>query len=144
MSLETFCIGSQVINSLLELDFKVRGTVRVQKPWLDELFEAKYGKGRFESVILSGFEDVDALRDCMEGVDGVFHVESDVSFIWDPNVVMKRTVAAMENLLEAASRAYVKRVVLTSSSAAAVYNKPDVDEMIVTADTWNDAAVKQA
>ena len=67
-------IGSNVVHSLLELGFKVRGTVRAPKPWLDEMFRAKFGRDSYESVILANFEDVDTLVGVMDGVSGVAHV----------------------------------------------------------------------
>jgi uncharacterized protein YbjT (DUF2867 family) len=67
-------IGSNVVHSLLELGFKVRGTVRAPKPWLDEMFRERFGNDSYESVILANFENVDTLVDVMDGVSGVAHV----------------------------------------------------------------------
>lgn len=67
-------IGSNVVHSLLELGFKVRGTVRSPKPWLDEMFRGKFGRDSYESVILANFENVDTLVEVMDGVSGVAHV----------------------------------------------------------------------
>lgn len=67
-------IGSNVVHSLLELGFRVRGTVRSAKPWLDEMFRDKFGQDSYESIILANFEDVDTLVGVMDGVSGVAHV----------------------------------------------------------------------
>lgn len=67
-------IGSHVVDQLLALGFKVRGTVRDSKPWLDEFFEKKYGKGKFESVVVRAIEDVGAFANVAEGASGVVHV----------------------------------------------------------------------
>lgn len=67
-------IGSHVVDQLLALDYKVRGTVRDKKPWLDEFFEKKYGKGKFESVAVQAIEDAGAFANVAEGASGVVHV----------------------------------------------------------------------
>lgn len=66
-------VGSNVVHTLLELGFKVRGTIRSAKPWLDQMFQ-KFGKDSYESVILPNFDNVDTLSEVMEGVSGVAHV----------------------------------------------------------------------
>lgn len=45
-------IGGQAADKFLEAGFKVRGTVRDTKKsaWISELFEGRYGKGKFELV----------------------------------------------------------------------------------------------
>lgn len=67
-------IGSNVIQCLLELGFRVRGAVRSPKPWLDEMFRGRFGGDSYESVVLANFEDVESLVGVMEGVAGVAHV----------------------------------------------------------------------
>lgn len=67
-------IGSHIANILLGLGFRVRGTVRSPKPWLDEMFTAKFGEGVFETTLLSGFDDVPSLERVMDGVAAVIHV----------------------------------------------------------------------
>lgn len=67
-------IGSNIVDLLLEIGFQVRGTVRAEKPWLNELFEKKYGKGRFETVIVSGTEKEGAFDDALDDVTGIIHV----------------------------------------------------------------------
>jgi nucleoside-diphosphate-sugar epimerase len=37
-------IASQIVDLLLELGFKVRGTVRSVRPWIDAYFQNKYGQ----------------------------------------------------------------------------------------------------
>jgi uncharacterized protein YbjT (DUF2867 family) len=67
-------IGSQVVNTILQLGYRVRGTVRSPKPWLDALFESKFGQGVYESYILPDFNDIELLDKCFEGTSGVVHV----------------------------------------------------------------------
>ncbi|KGO75977.1 NAD-dependent epimerase/dehydratase [Penicillium italicum] len=138
-------IGSNVVHSLLELGFRVRGTVRSPKPWLDEMFRERFGRDSYESVILANFEDVDTLSKVMGGVSGVAHVASDVTFSSNPEEVVPWVVRATHNVLEAASRySDIKRVVLTSSALAAMFAEPNKEGIVVREDSWNDEAVKQA
>uniref|UniRef100_A0A093Y6C6 Aldehyde reductase 2 n=1 Tax=Talaromyces marneffei PM1 TaxID=1077442 RepID=A0A093Y6C6_TALMA len=137
-------IASNVVDVLLSLGYLVRGTVREEKPWLVELFESKYGSGTFETVIVPHLDDQEALLKVLDGVSGVVHLATDVSFNADPNVVITKVVAYTEAILKAADKATVKRVVLTSSSASAFVTQPGVEDIVVTEDTWNDAAVKAA
>lgn len=67
-------IGSHVVNLLLSLGYLVRGTVRAEKPWLDQLFASKYGPGKFESVVVPRLDDQEALAKAMGGVSGIVHV----------------------------------------------------------------------
>ncbi|KAL1846458.1 hypothetical protein Plec18170_009184 [Paecilomyces lecythidis] len=138
-------IGSNIVDLLLELGYIVRGTVRTEKPWLDRLFENKYGKGKFESVIVEAMEKEGAFDSAIQGVAGVVHVASDVSLKPDPKDVIPKAVEGALNVLKAAAKEpAVKRVVLTSSSSAALIPKPNVEGIVVTEETWNDAAVKAA
>jgi uncharacterized protein YbjT (DUF2867 family) len=67
-------IASHVINVLLELGYKVRGTVRTPKPWLNEYFDLEYEEGLFETVLVPDFQQAEALDKAMDGVSGVVHV----------------------------------------------------------------------
>ena len=63
-------IASHVINLLLERGYRVRGQVRQPRPWLDELFQQKYGD-LFETVVLRKLDDRDAIAPLLEDVSGV-------------------------------------------------------------------------
>lgn len=67
-------IGSQLVKTLLQLGYRVRGTVRTPKPWLDALFQTEFGKDVYESYTLPDFNDKELLDKCFEGVSGVAHV----------------------------------------------------------------------
>jgi nucleoside-diphosphate-sugar epimerase len=67
-------IGSNIVDLLLDLGFRVRGTVRAEKPWLNELFEKKYGKDPFETVIVPGSEKEGIFDDVLNDVTGIVHV----------------------------------------------------------------------
>lgn len=73
-------IGSNIVDHLLELGFQVRGTVRTQKPWLNELFDKKYGAGKFETVIVTGAEVEGAFDGVLDGVAGIVHVVGPSAF----------------------------------------------------------------
>ncbi|GAM33894.1 hypothetical protein TCE0_013r01121 [Talaromyces pinophilus] len=137
-------IGSHVVNVLLSLGYLVRGTVRAEKPWLNELFDSKYGPGQFETVVVPKLNDKEALIRVLSDVSGIAHVATDVSFDPDAKKVIPNVVSATEAVLQAAAESSVKRVVLTSSSSSALLPQPGVEGIVVTEDTWNDAAVKAA
>ncbi|CCF37374.1 NAD dependent epimerase/dehydratase [Colletotrichum higginsianum] len=138
-------IGSHTINTLLQLGYRIRGTVRSEKPWLTELFKNKYGEGVYEQVVVPRLDDPEALGQVMTGVDGVIHVASDVSMTDDPNAAIPWVVKATESALAAAAKhSSVKRVVLTSSAFAAVVPIPDKKGVHVDETTFNEDAIKAA
>lgn len=138
-------IGSHVVDKLLGMGYRVRGSVRAPKPWLDEYFEQKYGQDVFESVLAGALDDKNVLEQIMDGVDGVIHLvgtyssfcrwksshsrrcqATDLSFRGDPNAVIPWVVKASLNILEiAAQKPSIQRVVLVSSSGATCNMLPD-------------------
>jgi nucleoside-diphosphate-sugar epimerase len=69
-------IASHVVDVLLEQGYRVRGSVRAQKTWLNDYFDNKYGTGKFETVIIPHLEDEGAFQEAVRGVSGVAHVVS--------------------------------------------------------------------
>lgn len=69
-------IGSHIVDQLLELGYNVRGTVRAEKPWLNEMFEEKYGKGRFETAVVPTMNVPEAFDEAVKGAAGFIHVVS--------------------------------------------------------------------
>jgi nucleoside-diphosphate-sugar epimerase len=67
-------IASHVVDQLLALRYAVRGTIRAPKPWLNEYFEDKYGKGAFERVIVPYFEDASVLEYLFDSVERIIHL----------------------------------------------------------------------
>ena len=59
---------------LFALKFRVRGTVREDKPWLNQFFENRYGKDVFEAVVVLSMQDAGDFDAAMRGIDGVVHV----------------------------------------------------------------------
>ncbi|KAF6837192.1 NAD dependent epimerase/dehydratase [Colletotrichum plurivorum] len=137
-------IGAKVTDTLLQLGYRVRGTVRSDKPWLKEQF-SKYGDGAFEQVVLPKLVDEEALSLAMTGAAGVAFVASDMSLSDDPQAVIPWVVQATEiGLATAAKHPSIKRVVLTSSAFAATVPQPGLTGVVVTEETWNEPAIKAA
>ena len=138
-------IGSHVVEELLAAGYKVRGTSRTKEKaaYLTDLMDKKFGKDNLEIVEVPDMIADDAYTDAVKGVSGIVHLASIVTFSANPDEVIPPTVKGALNILEAAStEPKVRSVVYTSSSTAAlspVANK----KIIVTKDTWNDAAVER-
>lgn len=69
-------VSFNIVDLLLSLGYIVRGTVRSEKPWLNQVFDTKYGARKFQSVTVSTLDDKGALAAVLDGVSGVFHVVS--------------------------------------------------------------------
>lgn len=128
-------IASHVVNLLLERGYRVRGQVRQPRPWLDKLFQQKYGD-LFESVILPRLDDRDAIAPLLEDISGVmlivgtifvplYMIEADKygqatdnSMRDDPSIVEATVQTNLTWLELAAERSSIKRVVLTSSASS--------------------------
>lgn len=68
-------IGTHVVDQLLGLGYAVRGTVRAEKPRLNEFFAQKYGPdSSFETVLIRSFENQDEIESALEGIDGIIHL----------------------------------------------------------------------
>ncbi|GKZ85969.1 hypothetical protein AnigIFM56816_000817 [Aspergillus niger] len=137
-------VGSNVIHALLELGFKVRATIRSPKPWLDQMFQEQFGEDSFQSVVFADYHDLDGLVGIMDGVTGVAHLVSDVSFGADTETIIRWVVKATQTILKAASKQpAIRRVVLTSSGVAVSVHEPN-KAIAVDESTWNEAAVLAA
>ncbi|KAJ5580526.1 hypothetical protein VI817_009794 [Penicillium citrinum] len=137
-------ISTHVVDQLLGLGYSVRGTLRTEKPWLNEYFLNKYGKGRFETVVIS-LQNKDEVDRALDGVDGLIHLATDLSFSSDPNAVIPWVAQAAKDILEIASRkSSIKRVVLASSSTAAYMTWPEPNGRQIDTNSWNDAGVAAA
>ncbi|KAK7716924.1 hypothetical protein SLS64_002467 [Diaporthe eres] len=140
-------LGSHIADQFLEYGYKVRGTVRdtEKNAWLQALFDKKYGKGSFELFKVADLTSEGAFDEAVKGTSVVAHTASITSFESDPNIVIPQAIAFAENALKSAYKeASVKRFVLTSSSSACYLADPSVPGIKVTADTWNESALKAA
>lgn len=66
-------IASHVADQLLEAGYKVRGTVRSadKAKWVEELFEKKYGQGKYDTVVVSDMVGDGAFDEAVKGE--IFH-----------------------------------------------------------------------
>jgi hypothetical protein len=62
-------IASHIVDQLLQLDYKVRGTVRTEEKgkWVQNFFDDKYGKGKLELVVVPAMEVKGAFDDAVKG-----------------------------------------------------------------------------
>ncbi|KAJ6084841.1 hypothetical protein N7499_004470 [Penicillium canescens] len=139
-------IGSNVIQCLLELGFRVRGAVRSPKPWLDEMFRGSSGRIRMSRWFLLTLRMwTHSLALWRVLLELLMWYASDISFDSDPGRVIPSVVKATHNVLEAASRhSEIQRVVLTSSSVAVLFPEADKEGVSVDENTWNEDSVRAA
>lgn len=140
-------IATHIAQQLFAGGYNVRGTVRdlSKASWLkDELFSTEHAAGKLELVQVPDLAAPEAFNEAVKGVSGVAHVATITSFDPDPNNVIPQTVEGVLSLLRAAAaQPSVRRVVYTSTAAAAVMPMPGVEGQI-RRDSWNDAAVQAA
>ncbi|CAG8902756.1 unnamed protein product [Penicillium egyptiacum] len=138
-------IASHVSDQLLQMGYRVRGTVRSEKPWLEEHFRQVYGPERYHNVIVTAMEEPGAFQEAMKDISGVVHVASDMSYDPRPDIAIPRAVAGTMNVLESAEQeGTVERVVLTSSSTAALRAVQDDAGVVVDENSWNHASIEAA
>jgi len=140
-------VGSGVADQFLHYGYKVRGTIRdaAKGVWLQEAFDAKYGTGNFELVSVPDMVADGAYDEVVKGVDAIAHVASIMSFDADPNKVIPPSIAGALNALKSAyAEPSVKRFVLTSSSTAAIIPVKGQGRVVITHDSWNEKAIKEA
>ncbi|KAF2135660.1 uncharacterized protein K452DRAFT_354301 [Aplosporella prunicola CBS 121167] len=139
-------IGSHVADQLLTYGYNVRGTSRdpAKHVWVSNVFDKKYGKGRFELVAVPDMEADGAYDEAVKGVAAIVHTATNYTMNPNPHEVVPSTLRGVRNALKAAAaEPSVKRFVLTSSSGSALIPQPN-EEVTVTVDTWNEAVVKDA
>ncbi|KAI4753139.1 NAD(P)-binding protein, partial [Aureobasidium sp. EXF-8845] len=139
-------IASHIVDQLLQLDYKVRGTVRTEEKgkWVQNFFDDKYGKGKLELVVVPAMEVKGAFDDAVKGCEGVVHVATNISFSKNPNEVIPDVIAGVNHTLEAAEKEpTVKRFVFTSSSTAATNPVPN-KEFTIDESSYNQVAIDKA
>ncbi|KAJ3456624.1 hypothetical protein MRS44_016647 [Fusarium solani] len=139
-------IGSHIANNLLGLGYQVRGTVRStdKAAWITEAMQERNPSSHFEVAIVPDVTAPDAWGKVVQGVDGIVHVATDMSFDADPNKVITPMIHGVRNLLvAAASEPTIKRFVFTSSDRA-ISNAINDKEVTLDSSMWNDSAVKNA
>ncbi|KID82316.1 aldehyde reductase II [Metarhizium guizhouense ARSEF 977] len=128
-------IASNIVDLLLELGYRVRGTVREHKPWLTELFEKRHGKGCFETVVTANMEEPGAFDEALQDVAGVIHVcieaPSDKKIRLQPRLSSRNPTRNVP----------LQRVCISLLPSR---HKSPLIPTYRTLDTWNDDAVKAA
>ncbi|KAM0720638.1 hypothetical protein Q7P37_004775 [Cladosporium fusiforme] len=139
-------IGGHVVEELIAAGYKVRGTSRnhTKAQFLVDYIEKKFGGGKLELVDVPEMAAENAYDEAVQGVSGIVHLASAVTLSPIPEEVITPAVKGALSILSAATKEpKVKSLVLTSSSVAALTPIPD-QKIIVTKDTWNDAAIEEA
>lgn len=117
----TFCLlGEQVVDSFLEAGWKVKGTVR-NKAKADHLL-ARYPThaDRLEMVQVPDIVTGKGMAEAMAGCDAVAHTASPYALTFTDPIkdFIDPAVKGTLSVLQAASDAGIRRVVVTSSFAA--------------------------
>jgi dihydroflavonol-4-reductase len=104
-------VGSAVFRELVRSGFRVRALVRRNSRYKDLVSSgAKFVEG--------DLRDVDAVQAASGGCRYVFHVAADYRLsVWDSAEIIATNVIGTRNVMEAALRAGVERVIYTSSVA---------------------------
>jgi len=131
-------IAGHLIEQLINAGFKVNGTVRS----LEDTEKIKHLQERFGSS-LSLFEadllQVDGFVKAFQGCSAVFHTASPFQLVVeDPQRdLIDPALSGTLNVLEAARRLGILRVILTSSIAAIVGDSRPADDKVFTEEDWN-------
>ncbi|KAL4205169.1 hypothetical protein AMTRI_Chr01g135980 [Amborella trichopoda] len=133
-------IGSWLVKLLLQRGYTVRATVRDinDSKKTKHLFELDGANERLKLFKAENMEDR-SFDAAVDGCDGVFHVASPVVFsVKDPQTeIIDPAVKGTLNVLGSCSKfSSIKRVVVTSSMAAVVYNKNPRSPDVVVDETW--------
>lgn len=141
-------IGSHVVDQLLAVGYRVRGTVRTPSKcgWMEPLYTRRHGAGRFEMIQVADFHLPGAWDAAIQGVAGIAHVAGGVDLmVQDFEEVGKRELTELHlPLLEAAKREPSVRSFAYTSSAWAAW-MPDVDKQEkLTEWSWNERALELA
>jgi nucleoside-diphosphate-sugar epimerase len=142
-------IAAHIVKEFLERGYRVRGTVRdiSKSAFLTEEIFPEYAKrGQFNLVAVPDLGAPNAFDDAVRGngIAAIVHVASPLTFDPNPYNTVPQTVAGAVGLLHAAAREpSVKQFVYTSSAPVAFATTPG-EEVHVTKDMWNVAAIKEA
>jgi nucleoside-diphosphate-sugar epimerase len=138
-------IASHIVDQLLYYGYVVRGTVRSlsRSSWMTPLYDSRHPASRFEIVEISDITASGCYDDALKGVSAVIHTAAFTDLVDDPTVI-PRSIKANLNVLEGVAKANksgekVKRVVITSSSWAVNFPKPNVP-LELSYDTYDTTA----
>ncbi|NIS83433.1 MAG: NAD-dependent epimerase/dehydratase family protein [Anaerolineales bacterium] len=121
-------IGSALCRGLLDRGYRVRALHRTSSSLV-----ALRGLSVERSI--GDILDPDTLLPAMRGIDLVFHTAAQSAYVRHPELVLESAVDGTRNVLLAALRAGVRRVVYTSSIAA--MGAPSKGELLTEEHTFN-------
>lgn len=131
-------LGLNLTQLLVEKGYRVRATVRDLR---DERKTAHLRKLDAE-LAEADITNPESLRNAMKNIDGVFHLAAvyDVTPKNPEKDVREPTVSGIQNVLQAAKVAGVKKIVATSSIVAVGTVAPGEEPL--TEKNWNDRAIE--
>ncbi|KII85735.1 hypothetical protein PLICRDRAFT_178764 [Plicaturopsis crispa FD-325 SS-3] len=138
-------VGSHVADQLLKAGYRVRGTTRTasKAAFLHEKFTREYGVGRFEVAEVPDMTASGAFDIATQGVSAVIHVAAILNLSTVLEEVYEPDVQGTLSVLRAAAKtSTVERVIVTSSTTAGAYPRPDV-AVAVTEDSWNACSINK-
>lgn len=141
-------LASHIADTLLSAGYRVRGTVRDidKSSWVSSLFESRHGPGRLELIRVSDLAAPDVWPDAVRDVVGVITVAAGGDLTSDKPVddSVAEQLPGFYALLDAANRSGTVRSVVYTSSAWAAWDPTPGVPVTVTAQTYNDEAVRIA
>lgn len=139
-------IGAHIASELLKRGYRVRGIVRptTNAAWMTPLFSNIYSSDSFSLFEVPALTEGALDSGAMDGVNGVIHLATDLTFSPDPNAVIPGAIELALVVLRAAVRSSsCTRFVLCSSSIAVFYPKANTPRT-VTRDMFDTEAVERA
>lgn len=115
-------VASHIVDQLLQLGYKVRGTVRniATKAYLEGIFHGRHNPELFSAVIVPDLAVARSCDDVLSGCTGVVHAAANMSMSPDMQIIPS-TIAIVQYLLESAARTpSVVRFVYTGTCNSAV------------------------
>lgn len=140
-------VAGHCILKLLERGYRVRGTLRALgradevRQWLARARDG-VDPGDALSFVAAELTDASCWDAAMVDVATVLHVASPIpaTVPKDPDTLIRPARDGTLNVMHAAARASVRRVVQTSSAAAVMYGCDDPNARLFTEDDWTDPA----
>ncbi|KAJ4474488.1 D-lactaldehyde dehydrogenase [Lentinula aciculospora] len=136
-------IAAWVVRTLLEKGYAVRGTVRSEAKGthLKKIF-ADY-KDKFETVVVEDITKEGAFNQAIKGVNAIAHTASPFHFkADDPQELIGPAVNGTLSVLKSAlNNSAIRRIVITSSTAAIISMLPD--RKVFSEVDWNDQAIEE-
>ncbi|KAJ3969521.1 D-lactaldehyde dehydrogenase [Lentinula raphanica] len=136
-------IAAWVVRTLLEKGYAVRGTVRSEAK--GEPLKKVFGdyKEKFETVVVEDITKDGAFDEAVKGVDAIEHTASPFHFkADDPQELIGPAVNGTRSILKSAlSQSSIKRIVVTSSTAALISVLPE--PKVFNELDWNEQAIEE-